>query len=207
MSVTEQLQPGEEVLYQALPSRISLIPWLILLVLLLAGSFLIWQQTGDPVMSALPGVPALVVALLIAGKWVVLQSQEYFLTNRRIIQQTGVLNKRSVDSYLDKVNNVEHVQTLWGRILGYGDVLVDTASETGTTVFRQISTPLDFKRWIVSASETYRTTARGGGMVTAASPAAPTGADRLRDLKALLDEGLISPEEYEAKRRQLVSEL
>lgn len=204
MSVAEQLQPGEEVLYQALPSRISLIPWLILLVLLLAGSFLIWQQTGDPVMSALPGVPALAVALLVAGKWVVLQSQEYFLTNRRIIQQTGVLNKRSVDSYLDKVNNVEHVQTLWGRLLGYGDVLVDTASETGTTVFRQISAPLDFKRWIVSASETYRTAARGGGMVTAARP---TGADRLRDLKALLDEGLISPEEYEAKRRQLVSEL
>lgn len=205
MSVAEQLQPGEEVLYQALPSRISLIPWLILLVLLLAGSFLVWQQTGDPVMAALPGVPALIVALLVAGKWVVLQSQEYFLTNRRIIQQTGVLNKRSVDSYLDKVNNVEHVQTLWGRILGYGDVLVDTASETGTTVFRQISAPLDFKRAIVSAAESYRTAARGGGMVT--PPQQPTGADRLRELRALLDEGLISPEEYEAKRRQLVSEL
>jgi hypothetical protein len=207
MSVAEQLQPGEEVLYQALPSRISLIPWLVLLVLLLAGSFLVWQQAGDPVLAALPAVPALVVALLVAGKWVVLQSQEYFLTNRRIIQQTGVLNKRSVDSYLDKVNNVEHVQTLWGRILGYGDVLVDTASETGTTVFRKISDPLDFKRAIVSASETYRMAARGGGMAMAPPPRTPTGADRLRELRALLDEGLISPEEYEAKRRQLVSEL
>ena len=206
MSVAEQLQPGEEALYQALPSRISLIPWLILLVLLLTGSFLVWQQAGDPVLAALPAVPALAVALLVAGRWIVLQSQEYVLTNRRIIQQTGVLNKRSVDSYLDKVNNVEHVQTLWGRILGYGDVLVDTASETGTTVFRKISDPLDFKRAIVAATDSYRAASRNGGMVMAPPPRV-TGADRLRELKALLEEGLISPEEYEAKRRQLVSEL
>ncbi len=109
-----------------------------------------------------------------------------------------------MDSRLDKINNVEHRQTLWGRLLNFGNVEIDTASETGTAVFRKISHPLDFKRAIVAAAEQYRSANRGGYV---AAPSGPSGAERLRQLQALFDDGLISREEYEAKRQQLLSEL
>jgi hypothetical protein len=87
-------------------------------------------------------------------------------------------------------------------------VVIDTASESGTTVFRRISQPLEFKRAILGAMEAYRS-GHGGRMVAAplATPAGPSGAERMRQLKALLDDGLISPEEFEVKRRQILTEM
>lgn len=207
MSVEEHLQPGEEILYRAETSRISLAPYAVLLAVAVVAAVLAWTLA-----ESIPGtLVALIVAALfgivLAWKNFVLRTNEYLLTNHRVIQQTGILNKRSMDSRLDKINNVEHRQSVWGRIFGFGDVEIDTASETGMALFRNISRPLDFKHAIVAASEQYRSAGRYPGPVLAAAPAAPTAADRLRDLKRLLDEGLISQPEYEAKRQRLMEEL
>lgn len=206
MGIADQLQPEEEILYQAHISRISLIPWGLLLALLAIGAGLAYSMLAILELAIGLGIAAAVVLAVIGWKYYVLQSHEYILTNRRVVQQTGILTRRSIDSHLEKLNNVEHVQTLWGRILGYGDVVIDTASETGTTVFRRISQPMEFKRAILGAMEAYRS-GRGGPVMAAAAPAGPSGAERMRQLKALLDDGLISPEEFEAKRRQILTEM
>jgi uncharacterized membrane protein YdbT with pleckstrin-like domain len=202
MGVESQLQPGEEILYRAHLTRISLIPWAVGLVLFVAGGLVAYQGTGE-VAAAIAGVAlGLVMGAVILVKLLILRSNEHVLTNRRMIQQTGVFNKRSMDAPLDKVNNVEHWQTLWGRILGYGDVEIDTASEHGATRFRDIRRPLEFKSAIVGAAEAYRSHR------FAPPPASgPSGAERLRQLKALFDDGLISAEEFEAKRRKLMEEI
>ncbi|HWM92778.1 MAG TPA: PH domain-containing protein [Thermoanaerobaculia bacterium] len=205
MGVETQLQPGEEILYRAHVTRISLIPWVAALVLVVAGAVIGWQYAPEPAILLVAGVLAAVLAVTILVKLVVLRSNEHVLTNRRMIQQTGVFNKRSMDAPLDKVNNVEHWQTLWGRLLGYGDVEIDTASEHGATRFSNIARPLELKSAIVAASEAYRS----HRFAPAAAPAAalPSGAERMRQLKSLLDDGLISPEEFEAKRRRLLEEI
>lgn len=202
MGVEDQLQPGEEIVYRAHVTRISLIPWIAALVLVGAAGIVTYQFAGgEPAILIAAGVVCVLLGLVIVAKVLVLRTNEHVLTNRRMIQQTGIFNKRSMDAPLDKVNNVEHWQTLWGRLLGYGDVEIDTASEHGATRFRDISRPLEFKSAIVGAAEAYRTHR------FAPPPAAPTGADRLRQLKALLDDGLISGEEYEAKRKKLLEEM
>ena len=205
MGVEEQLQTGEEVVYRAHVTRISLLPWVLGLVVVVAAGAFAWQFTAGEVatgISIVVGVLALFLILLILWKLVVLRSYEHVLTNRRMIQQTGIFHKSSMDAPLDKVNNVEHHQTLWGRILGYGDVEIDTASEHGCTRFADIARPLEFKSAIVAASEAYRS-----HRFAPAAPAAPSGAERLRQLKALLDDGLISQEEFEMKRRKLLEEI
>jgi hypothetical protein len=133
----------------------------------------------------------------------VLSSYDYVLTNHRIVLETGIVSRRSMDSRLDKVNNVEHRQTFWGRLLNFGEVEIDTASETGAAVFRNISNPVEFKRYILGAAEDYRNASRMPVM----APSGPSGAERMRQLKALLDDGLISPQEFEAKRQQLLQDL
>ncbi len=201
MSVKDQLQPGEEIVYRAHVSRISLAPWMAAFVLALIGGIVAWQMTGEPMVGIGSAAVVVVLGLVLLFKLVVLRSYEHVLTNRRMIQQVGILAKRSMDAPLDKVNNVEHWQTVWGRMLGYGDVEIDTASEHGSTRFRSISKPLVLKNAIVAAAEAYRSHR------FAPAAAAPTGAERMRQLKALLDDGLISGDEYEAKRRKLLEEV
>lgn len=207
MGVEEQLQPGEEVLYRAHVTRISLVPWIAALIGVVVAGSVLWQFTAGAVatgISLAAGAVALLILLRILWKLLVLRSFEHVLTNRRMIQQTGVFNKRSMDAPLDKVNNVEHWQTLWGRVLGYGDVEIDTASEHGSTRFKDIARPLELKSSIVGACEAYRSRL----FVPAAPPPSTlSGAERLRQLKSLLDDGLISPEEFEDKRRQLLAEI
>jgi uncharacterized membrane protein YdbT with pleckstrin-like domain len=203
MGVEEQLQPGEEVVYRAHVTRISLVPWVLGLVLVVAGAAVAWQFAPEPILLIALGVVALILAVMILWKLLVLRSYEHVLTNQRMIQQTGIFNKRSMDAPLDKVNNVEHQQTLWGRLLGYGNVEIDTASEHGCTRFADIARPLELKSAIVAASEAYRSRRFAPAVV----PAASSGADRMRQLKSLLDDGLISQEEFEMKRRKLLEEI
>ncbi|HYH47084.1 MAG TPA: PH domain-containing protein [Thermoanaerobaculia bacterium] len=208
MSIQDHLQAGEEVLYQAHPSRLPLVPPLTLAALVTAAGFWVWTAYENIVVTLLAGSVAVIFLLWAGWRYLVIASYDYVLTNRRILRQQGILAKASNDAYLDKINNVEHRQSLWGRLLGFGDVLVDTASETGTTVFAGIADPLDFKRAIVQAASALRVApAMAPAGVRPAVAASSTGAERLRQLKGLLDEGLISAEEYEAKRRELLTEL
>jgi membrane protein YdbS with pleckstrin-like domain len=206
MAIEDQLQTGEEILYRAYPTRLPLVPWVLGAALALVAAGLVWklwdESLGLP-MALAAGAVALVLLGMTLAKWVVLRSHDYVLTNRRVILEEGIFSRRSMDASLGKINNVEHRQSLWGRLLGYGDVEVDTASETGATRFPGISQPLDFKREILGAVEGYR---QGGApLPVTASTLSP--AEKIRQLKGLLDEGLISAQEFEAKRRDLLAEM
>ncbi len=204
MRIESQLQPGEEILYRAYVTRLTLAPLVLLLAAALAIAAVSWFQFQNPPAALIALAVAVVAGLIFAWKDFIRRANDYVLTNHRIIQEIGVLSRRSMDSRLDKINNVEHRQTLWGRLLNYGDVEIDTASETGAALFRNISHPLPFKNAILAAAEQYRSSGR---MPLAAVSAGPSGAERMRQLKTLLDDGLISAEEYEAKRRELLTQL
>ena len=206
MAIEEQLQPGEDIIYRALPTRLPLVPWVVGLALALAAAGAAWSMWDSPPLAIAAGCVALLFLGVALAKLVVLRSHDYVLTNRRVILEEGIFSRRSMDASLGKINNVEHRQTLWGRFLGYGDVEIDTASETGTTRFAGISRPLDFKREILGAAEYYRVSGVASPMA-AAAPLALSPAEKIRQLKGLLDEGLISPQEFEAKRRALLEEM
>jgi uncharacterized membrane protein YdbT with pleckstrin-like domain len=204
MSVQDQLQPGEEILYRAHVTRLTQAPLVALLAVVLAFTifaYTVWP--AQPWVAVVSGLLTLYLAAVLAWRLFRLRSYEFALTNHRVIYQTGILAKSSMDSRLDKINNIELRQTLWGRLLSYGDVEIDTASDTGICRFASIANPLEFKRAILAATEQYR----AGGFALPAAAAGPSGAERLRQLKALLDDGLISREEFEAKRKELLAQL
>jgi hypothetical protein len=77
----------------------------------------------------------------------------FVVTSRRVMQLSGVLTKVVVDSLLEKVNDLKTDQSLFGRVFGYGDIEILTASEAGRNDFRFIAHPLEFKRAILDAKE------------------------------------------------------
>jgi uncharacterized membrane protein YdbT with pleckstrin-like domain len=203
MKVEKQLQAGEEILYRAYVTRLSLAPWVLLAAVALGIAAFLWYSLQNGMGALIALAVAVIAGLAFAWKDFVRRANDFVLTNHRLIQEVGILARRSLDSRLDKINNVEHRQTLWGRLLDFGDVEIDTASERGETVFRNVGHPLAFKNAILAAAEQYR----AGSRMPPAAPAGPSGAERMRQLKTLLDDGLISAEEYEAKRRELLSQL
>jgi uncharacterized membrane protein YdbT with pleckstrin-like domain len=78
-------------------------------------------------------------------------NRKYVVTSYRVIQLAGVFSKNITDSSLEKVNDVKMVQSFFGRLLGYADFEVLTASELGANRFTKIGDPIHFKTAMINA--------------------------------------------------------
>lgn len=153
-------------------------------------------------------------------------NQEYALTNRRVIQVEGVLNRSATDSSLEKINDAVLSQSIFGRMFDFGDLTVLTASESGIEKMRMIRSPIVYKKKMLDAKHEYEVAMEREGMApsppiregspapvataAAAAPAAPDPDDvtkTLASLADLRDRGAISAEEYEAKKAELLDRL
>jgi uncharacterized membrane protein YdbT with pleckstrin-like domain len=130
------------------------------------------------------------------------RNKAYIVTNRRVIQISGVLNKDVVDSSLEKVNDVKMSQSFFGRIFGYGDVEILTASELGVNLFHQIAEPVEFKTAMLNAKERMGYDELGAMAHTAAD--IPTMIEKL-DL--LRKRGVLSEDEFQRKKAELLAKL
>ena len=126
------LSDGETVLYASrrhwfvLFARMTL--ELILLVLLIAVAALsipAWGETGQYVAIA-ASVLALVILVSALVDYLRWRNEQFVVTDRRVVQLKGVLDKRVLESSLEKINDVELHQTLFGRMFDYGtiDILI-----------------------------------------------------------------------------------
>jgi uncharacterized membrane protein YdbT with pleckstrin-like domain len=86
-------------------------------------------------------------------QWLTWRSHQYVITNRRIIQLSGVLNKDVLDSAIGKITDLRTHQSWLGQMFGYGDIEVLTASEAGKNDIRMIARPLEFKRAMLEAQD------------------------------------------------------
>jgi hypothetical protein len=151
-------------------------------------------------------------------------NERYIITNRRVMEVRGIINKHVRDSALEKVNDVDLKQSVIGRVLSYGTVQIITGSDIGMNMFRRISNPVRFKRFMLNAKEDLH----GGGLLaqedapaTAQPPTPavkmamagldPSTQSNIPDLIVELDElrqkGIISEEEFQAKKKELLARL
>jgi len=96
----------------------------------------------------------IVPAIRIAWGFLSWRMNVYVLTNRRVVEITGVLSKKVSDSSLEKLTDVVLTQSLFGRMLGYGDIEILTgAAAAGINRLRQIKHPMEFKTEMLNAEE------------------------------------------------------
>src|SRR3954453_19834520 len=71
----------------------------------------------------------------------------YMVTNQRVLGQEGILRKRETDSLLMGISDVRSKQSFAGRRLGYGELVILSASgEAGQDTFTSIRNPDEFKK-------------------------------------------------------------
>ncbi len=154
------------------------------------------------------------IIVLISGfldflRW---NSEQIVITDRRVLQIRGVFNKRVIDSSLEKINDIELRQSIIGRIFNFGTIEILTASGAeGANVMDRIEAPLEFKRALLEAKHHLE---RGYGYLEAEGyiPSRPVSTvteiqQTLEELARLRDRGILSPEEFEAKKRDLLSRI
>ena len=205
------------------------VPWILfVLALVLLGLDVQLEPGGVRDGFGLLGLVLLLVSLgWLAYVYMEWYSQDYLVTNRRVIKVEGILGKRSADSSLEKINDAVLQQSLFGRMLGYGDLDIMTAAEESVDRYRMLSQAQTFKRTMLDEKhkleqEAFQIPApplRAAPPAPEPAPvaAAPAPAPRtmtsdeitgaLGNLADLRDRGAISQEEYEAKKQDLLGRL
>jgi hypothetical protein len=164
---------------------------------------LLLPLVGLPVVGLVVLVLWLLPAAWFIRDWLVWLNEEYLVTNRRVIRVSGVLNKSVIDSSLEKVNDVKMEQTFIGRIFGFGDVEILTASEIGVNLFHNIQNPLKFKTEMLNQKEQlgFGEEMRPPMDLTHDIPALIAELDKLRK------QGVITEEEFQKKKADLLAKM
>jgi hypothetical protein len=170
------------------------------------------QQDQSPPLIGI-GVLALLVALIPLGyavqiilDWI---NERYIITNRRVMEVTGIINKHARDSALEKVNDVDMTQSILGRLLRYGTVQIITGSDIGLNRFQRIANPVRFKRVMLNQKEALGLL--DGHEIGTAHLQAPTPPGDIPTLIAALDDlrrqGILTDDEFKTKKQQLLDRL
>lgn len=136
------------------------------------------------------------------------------VTNMRVVDESGVFTRYCKESPLDKINNVEYDQSVWGRMFGYGDVEIQTAAEMGDTTYKMIHHPNLLKDTITHAQEDYKTVQiknQAQQLANAIKQSMPVASQNnisvsseIEKLFELLQKGAITQEEYLAQKNKLL---
>jgi len=184
-------------------------------------SVLTWLSLGGLVI-------AIVWSGLVIWRWA---SEDYLVTNRRVLKVEGVLNKHSADSALDKINDAVLDQSIIGRMLDFGDLDILTANEDSVDRYKRLNHAPAFKREMLEQKNNLEmdihqlpspplragvpagAAASTAGAATAGAATAPPAMSpdevtaTLAKLADLRDRGAISAEEYDAKKADLLGRI
>jgi len=145
------LQPGENILYSTTLHWGSYLPAL-LFALISAGLAIASMNVGldyqIPVRVAAVGAGGVAIISWIPAV-IRRRSTEYVVTDRRVILKRGILGRHTIEMNRSKVESVDVDQTLLGRILGYGTVVV-RGTGGGLEPVRNIANPLAFRSRITA---------------------------------------------------------
>ena len=150
--IDEILQPGEKVLYSTNLHWVfywrAIAAWIFALVLLVLSRFTTAEGLILLCLSA-SAVAALAALYWTVTAWFHRWTTETDVTNLRVVHKTGFIRRRTFEISLDKVESVDVNQSIFGRIFGYGTVLV---RGTGGSLepFRRIDDPITFRSHITA---------------------------------------------------------
>jgi uncharacterized membrane protein YdbT with pleckstrin-like domain len=162
-------------------------------------------------------------AAIVWAGWLLLQYLKwnfthFVVTSDRVIFRAGVLSKHGSEIPLERVSNINFRQNLWERMIGAGDLEIESAGRDGQSIFNDVQHPEVVQQELYKQMELYARKRAGWSQTPAAAPSpapapAPTPAaglsipEQLDQLAGLRDRGVISPAEFEAKKAQLLDRM
>ena len=196
------LTEGEAVILDLRPHWLALIKPLLWTIGIGAVTGFLWVLAGPEsdvltqIRWALVGIALVLWIPLAAVPAVRWRFTLFVLTNERVITRSGVIAKRSKEIPLETINDVTFGQRIIERMIGAGDLIVESAGESGQNRFTDIRHPEAVQLEIYRAAEARKGIGRPGG---------PSLGDELSKLADLRDRGVLTEEEFQERKRKLLS--
>jgi uncharacterized membrane protein YdbT with pleckstrin-like domain len=186
---------------------------------------LVWTLNTDWLTEVIGWVALaafIVLVINIIFEFIQWQTTRFAITDERVAYQSGMLKRRGVSIPLNRINNVNFDQSIIARLMNNGIVTIESAGQTGDSVFKNIPNPEAVRTAIFAQVEfdEQRDSDRDAASLAKAMrehvdpatavpmpPSAPTIQERLAALEDLKEQGLIDHAEYASKRQQILDEL
>ncbi|HAP75421.1 MAG TPA: hypothetical protein DCR14_05000 [Acidimicrobiaceae bacterium] len=149
-------------------------------------------------------VVALMVAtaLWLVGRYLKWITTNFVITSQRLIFRNGVIAKSGVEIPLERINNVNFSQGVFERMLGAGDLLIESGGQDGQSRFTDVRRPDKVQNLVHAQIDAIHS--RRTGAPAAASSGTTDVTEQLERLEGLLDRGTITLEEFETQKRRLL---
>ncbi len=220
------LSEDEELIYDLRPHWLTLVvPALITLVVVVAvGAAWVVMPAGDlqqPAQLAVGVLGVLVLLVTVAGRVLRWATTHFVLTTERLIFRSGLVAKFGREIPLERINDVTFSQSLFERLVGVGDLLIESAGEHGQSRFSNIRDPEAVQLEIYRQMEANDRRRAGYAAtqpqapVTDRTPTPPIGSrsaprsalDDLERLADLRDRGAVTEEEFQRMKRELLDRM
>jgi hypothetical protein len=149
------LTPEERVILEVRKHYAALVPEAILTVAVLGAAVAIGTVMspgdGNTFLDRLFGALSVLVVARLGWKAWEWWEDRVFVTDQRIFEVSGVLTRKVASMPLMRVTDMTYQRSLLGRMLGYGDIIVESAGqEQSLKSIRRLPRPDDFYRTITA---------------------------------------------------------
>jgi len=134
-------------------------------------------------------------------KWI---TTHFVITSDRVIFRHGVLAKSGIEIPLERVNSVHFDQGIFERMVGAGDLLIESGAKEGQQRFTDIRNPDRVQNLIHSQMQAREDSMYGVNQDGATSATSGDVATQLEKLEGLRDRGSLTHEEFEQHKRKLL---
>jgi membrane protein YdbS with pleckstrin-like domain len=165
-----------------------------------------WAWDGAKYLAVALIVGSLVWFAYRYARWI---TTNFVVTSDRLVYRSGLIAKQGIEIPLERVNTVFFNQGVFERMLGAGDLSIESGGETGKQNFKDIRRPSAVQNEIYKQMELNNTRMYGGGGHQQAAPAQPVASipEQIAQLDALRAQGALSQAEFDAKKAELLGRM
>jgi uncharacterized membrane protein YdbT with pleckstrin-like domain len=204
------LTSDEELVLDLRPHWIALVgPVFVTLLLIVAVILGVANVNTKGVQWVIEGVAVVLFIAYPVRRFIQWVTSHFVVTNERLIHRQGLIAKNSMEIPLDRINDVRFHQNVFERMIGAGDLVIESAGTRGQEVFSNVRHPENVQKVVYERSEGYTMKMQGATPAPAAPPAAsaaaaPSVTQELQRLADLKDRGAITEEEFQAQKTRLL---
>ncbi|MFN2586661.1 MAG: PH domain-containing protein [Actinomycetota bacterium] len=210
------LAEHEKLIFDLKPHWVALVPPVLWTIAAVAALFLGYEgaeavfderrTTAKMVVGAVVTIAWYFLAVLPALRW---RFTMFVLTSDRLITRGGIIAKQSREIPLERINDITFTQTVLERVLGAGDLLIESAGERGQTRITDVRKPEQVQLMIYKQTEDNSTRIVQGqvGEVMGQGRAEPSVTEQLEHLGRLRKDGVLTEEEFQTKKAELLKRL
>jgi uncharacterized membrane protein YdbT with pleckstrin-like domain len=205
----------EELVLDLRPHWIALVGPIAVTVLVIVGwilAFLYAPEDGSGRTVVIWGALAIGLLILIwypLRAFIAWATSNFAVTSDRIIHREGFLAKHTMEIPLEAINDIRFQQSLFERIVGAGDLVIQSASEFGRNVFANVRNPEQVQRTIYQQGERNKERmyqGRPSAPSPGPSPASPSVTTELERLAQLRDKGVLTEAEFQNQKKRMLGE-